>query len=61
MATFRNARKSGKKPVKQIVVKADNLKFEPKVVEVEVQPEVTRKKKRSSKTSTQDNQFLGGK
>ena len=61
MATFRNARKTGKKPVKQIVVTADNLKFEPEVVEDKTQPVVTSKKKRSEKTSTQDNQFLGGK
>jgi len=61
MATFRNARKSGKNP-EQKIVKADNLKIEPEVVEIEEQPVVVVKetKKISRKNSTQDNQLLGG-
>jgi len=58
MATFRNARKSGKIP-EQKIVKADNLKIEP-VVEIEEQPVVKETKKFSRKNSTQDNQLLGG-
>jgi len=59
MATFRNARKSGGKPVEQKIVKAEILKIDIEEVEIE-QPVVKETKKISRKNSTQDNQLLGG-
>ena len=60
MGTLRRAGKAGSKPVEHEIEKAETLKIDPEV-EIEEQLIVTRKsKRRSEKTSTQDNQLLGG-
>lgn len=62
MATNRNAGKSGDIPVVPIKEekKANNLKVTvEEVVEIK-QPQTVKEKFKRSKTSTQDNQLLGG-